>query len=103
MYILFPCGNSIADDKHTLEKAIGHILIYETEIRLDGSIGINSALTEVFKTYYDQVESLDKNDRAMFLFIADSQLQVHGGSDLFHFYDFVYLCCFNEYVQLYKR
>ncbi len=87
-------------DNKVLEKAIGHLIMYQTERQINGQAGLNSPLTEVFKTYYEDIEALPEDKRAMFMFMADNHLKVHGGAELFKFYDFVYLCCLNEYIQL---
>lgn len=97
----FPSTNYSAEyDGMVLEKAIGHLITYQTERQLNGKVGVNSPLTEVFKTYYKDIELLSKHDRAMFLFMADNHLKIHGGSELIDFYNFVYLCCLSEYRQL---
>lgn len=99
-YSVSSSSHSPENSNETIEKAIGHLILYQTERKINGKAGINSPLTEIFKTYYESIESLPINDRAMFLFMADNHLEVHGGSGLLHFYDFIYLCCLIEYRQL---
>lgn len=100
LYLVSSVSHGTERNDIVLEKAIGHLIMYQTQRQINGKAGTNSPLTEIFKTYYDHIEQLSGDDRAMFIFMADNHLNIHGGSGLFHFYDFVYLCCLKEYTQL---
>lgn len=84
----------------TLEQAIGHLIKYQTDRKINMKHGTNSPFSEVVKTYYKLIEPLPEDDRAMFFYMVDNHLNVHGGSGLFDFYNFIYLCCESEYISL---
>ncbi len=86
-----------------VSQAIGHLISYETKRKMDLSYGTTSALNEVFKTYHADISHLPKQKQALFFFIVDSNINVHGGDNLFEFYNFIYLACGAEYIRLLKQ
>ena len=96
-------NKEINHDNKTLELAIGSLIKYDIDSKISLNYATSLKLTKVYQTYYSKVITLPKKERAQFFFIVDNHINVTGGSNLFDYYDLVYSCCEEEYINLIKQ